>query len=237
MSEFVKTDPGIRSAEKKKAAQLAPPLTASIVGAERLLHFGLCELLAKRNINVVALPDSDEPSATAVDDLDCIILVMRGGSYSSLHDVQQQMADLDGTPLVILSEHISRGQVYAALRIGAKGYLDLDCHPDELARAIRMATQGKVQLAAEVAALLVNDVSKAIEPDGSAGLPSLDLSKRETEIVQYLCEGLSSKEVARHLHLSAKTVENHRYNIYRKCEVSSIAGLMRYAIQHGMISI
>lgn len=237
MSEFVETDSGIRSTQNKKAAQIAPPLTVSVVGAERLLHLGVCELLAKRNIDVVDLPQADEESATSTDDLDCIVLVMRGGSYSSLHDVQQQMADLDGTPLVILSENISRGQVYAALRIGAKGYLDLDCHPDELARAIRMATQGKVHLAAEVAALLVNDVSGAIEPDGSAGLPSLELSKRETEIVQYLCEGLSSKEVARHLHLSAKTIENHRYNIYRKCEVTSIAGLMRYAIQHGLISI
>ena len=65
----------------------------------------------------------------------------------------------------------------------------------------------------------------------------MDLSRREVEIVQLLCEGLSSREIARHLHIAAKTVENHRYNIYRKCEVDSIAGLMRHAIQDGLISI
>jgi DNA-binding NarL/FixJ family response regulator len=57
------------------------------------------------------------------------------------------------------------------------------------------------------------------------------------EVVQLLCEGLSSKQIAGHLHISAKTVENHRYNIYRKCEVESIAGLMRHAIQQGLVSL
>ena len=56
------------------------------------------------------------------------------------------------------------------------------------------------------------------------------------EIVQFLCNGLSSKEIAKSLHLSTKTIENHRYNIYRKCEVESIAGLIRHAVQHGLVS-
>jgi len=113
----------------------------------------------------------------------------------------------------------------------------LDCDPEDLAKAVRMALANKVYLSPDVAELLVNDVSATFEPAKSSRLPSLELSRREVEIVQLLCEGLSSKEVARHLHLSAKTVENHRYNVYKKCEVDSIAALMRYAIQHGLISI
>ena len=84
----------------------------------------------------------------------------------------------------------------------------------------------------------MHDMSAAYEPTGGTKrLPSVELSRREVEIVQLLCEGLSSKEIARRLHLSAKTVENHRYNIYRKCQVDSVATLMRYAIKHGLISI
>ena len=46
-----------------------------------------------------------------------------------------------------------------------------------------------------------------------------------------------TREVAQRLHISPKTVENHRTNIYRKCEVGSLAGLMRRAIQDGMVSL
>ena len=84
----------------------------------------------------------------------------------------------------------------------------------------------------------MNDLSVAVGPARSRSqLPPSELTPREIEIVQLLCEGLSSKEIARHLHISAKTVENHRYNIYRKCEVDSIAALMRHAIQQGFVSI
>jgi DNA-binding CsgD family transcriptional regulator len=80
------------------------------------------------------------------------------------------------------------------------------------------------------------DLSTA-EQTSAARPPKVELSERETEIVHLLCEGLSSKEIARRLHISTKTLENHRYNIYRKCEVDGVAGLMRHAIQQGLVSI
>ena len=57
------------------------------------------------------------------------------------------------------------------------------------------------------------------------------------QVVQLLCEGLSSKEIAHQLHVSPKTIENHRCNIYRKWEVDSIAGLMRHAIRRGLVAV
>ncbi len=89
----------------------------------------------------------------------------------------------------------------------------------------------------EAAELLVSDIGGAVSAPYAGTLPSTSLSRREAEIVQLLYEGLSSKEIARQLHLSTKTVENHRYNIYRKCDVESIAGLIRHAIHHGLIAI
>ncbi|MBN1554822.1 MAG: response regulator transcription factor [Phycisphaerae bacterium] len=171
--------------------------------------------------------------------VDLILLVLTGGPFAAIHRIREALGKTSNTaPLVVLSEETGRGEVYAALRIGAKAYLDLDCDPQELIKAVRTAIEGKVYLAPDVAELLVNDMSAAFEPStGTKRLPSVELSRREVEIVQLLCEGLSSKEIARRLHLSAKTVENHRYNIYRKCEVDSVATLMRYAIKHGLISI
>ena len=101
-----------------------------------------------------------------------------------------------------------------------------------------MAISNKVYLASDAAELLVSDISSSgPEQASNTRLPSVELSGREVEIVQLLCEGLSSKEIGRRLHISAKTVENHRYNIYRKCEVDSIAGFMRHAIHNGLVTI
>jgi len=140
-------------------------------------------------------------------------------------------------PLVILADKASRGQVYTALRLGAKAYLTLDADPKELLQAIEMAVENRVYLAPDVAELLAEDISNTGASAGRARPGKSNLSPRELEILQLLCEGHVSKEVAQQLHISHKTVENHRYNIYRKCNVDNIALLVRHAIQNGMIPV
>lgn len=218
---------------------------ACLIGGKRMVRLGVGALLHERGLAVSGehLYECEEHFAESVEECtelpyDIIILILSGGPFATIHRIREVLAQTgNSVPLVVLSDQSARGQVYAALRIGAKAFLDLDSEPDELAKAIRMAARNKVYLSSDVAELLVNDVSAAVGPTRSKRLGSFRLSHREVEIVQLLCEGLSSKEVARHLHLSAKTVENHRYNIYRKCGVDSIASLMRYAIQLGLISI
>lgn len=215
-----------------------------LIGGKTILRMGISELLQKQGLQIARQdPSEDRLSDYLADEneisFDLILLVLSGGPFAAIHRIREALGKTEHpAPLVVLSEETGRGEVYAALRIGAKAYLDLDCDPQELVKAIYMAIEGKVYLAPDVAELLVNDVSASFEPAGGAKrLPSVELSRREVEIVQLLCEGLSSKEIARRLHLSAKTVENHRYNIYRKCHVDSVATLMRYAIKHGLISI
>ena len=214
-----------------------------LIGGSRILRQALVQMLRTEGMHVSCqYPSEDDLSETIKNEgslgCDVLVLLISGGPFTTYHRIHDALSRTGhALPLVILSEQASRGQVYAALRIGAKAYVNLDAEPDELVKAIRMASQNKVYLAPDAAELLVNDISVAIEPSSSPRLPSIELSRREVEVVQLLCEGLSSKEIARRLHISAKTVENHRYNIYRKCEVDSIAGLMRHAIQHGLVTI
>ena len=100
-----------------------------------------------------------------------------------------------------------------------------------------VAVVGRAYLSPVLAALVVGELTTAGESLTVKRLPHGELTRRELDIVQLLSDGLSSKQIAGRLHISAKTVENHRYNIYRKCAVDNIAGLIRHAIQHGMVSI
>lgn len=169
---------------------------------------------------------------------DVIVLILSGHPFETIFHLRDAIKrhSLE-IPLVVLSEQISRAQMYAALRAGAKAYVSLNSQPEELVRAIRLASRHQVHLSPEAAQLLVEDVSTSSKLSGHVKIPRGKLSDRELQIVQLLCEGLSSKEIGHRLHISSKTVENHRYNIYRKCEVDSIAALMRHAIHTGMISI
>jgi|GEM_PF-988878 len=62
-------------------------------------------------------------------------------------------------------------------------------------------------------------------------------TRRETEVIRFVCEGYKNKEVAEKMGISIKTVETHRSNIMNKLALRNIAALMRYAIQKGIISI
>jgi DNA-binding NarL/FixJ family response regulator len=217
-------------------------VTICLIGGRRIVRRAVRDYLEHNDFHVAnVIPEIgdladwlDEPQKAA----QVMVLLLAGGPFSTFHQIRDALEHTQSAvPLVVLSEQASRGQIYTALRIGAKAYVNLDAAPEELFKAIRMASKNKVYLAPEATELLVRDVSAAVEPNQSTRLPTVELSKREIEVVQLLCEGLSSKEIARRLHISAKTVENHRYNIYRKCEVDSIAGLMRHAIQRGMVSI
>jgi DNA-binding NarL/FixJ family response regulator len=220
----------------------AGAIRVGLIGGKRIFRRALAALLEDQGLAVSDAVQGEEDLCESLGDhraaCDVIVLIVSGGPFTAFHRIHETLKKAgDRCRLVVLSEHATRGQIYAALRIGAKAYVNLDAEPDELKKAILMAEQRKVHLAPDAAELLVRDISAGGDPAGRPTIPSVELSRREVEVVQLLCEGLSSKEVAKQLHISSKTVENHRYNIYRKCEVDGIAGLMRHAIQNGLVSV
>ena len=224
-------------------AETATKVSVLLVGGYGMVRHGVSGLLKAQQISVTGSFATNEELAAALTDsesnTDVVVqLICNGEPFAALHRVESALAESGKSlPLVILADQSTRGYVYGALRAGAKAYVHLDDDPSELFKAISLAAKGQVYLAGDAAELLVSDVSGTPENGRSSRLPQSILSKREIEIVRLMCEGLSSKEIGRTLHISPKTVENHRYNIYRKCGIESLASLVRYAIQHGLASI
>lgn len=133
---------------------------------------------------------------------------------------------------IILSMHSDRRFVLEALRAGARGYLLKDSGIVELMTAVRAVCAGKVHLCAAVSEQVVNDFIN-LAPTDDGGVFSV-LSAREREVLQLLAEGQTSKVIADHLNLSAKTVESHRKAIMDKLEIRSVAELTKYAIREGL---
>lgn len=137
--------------------------------------------------------------------------------------------------LIVLSMHATEQHVAAALRAGAMGYVVKDAAVDELADALAAAVEGGFfvsrQVAAHVRNAFVAPPGEAAEGDGIGRL-----TQRQREVLQLIAEGHSTRDIARLLFISVKTVETHRAEIMRRLDIHDVAGLTRLAIRSGLVS-
>lgn len=137
--------------------------------------------------------------------------------------------------ILILTMHDDKEYVLQITRSGAHGYVLKDSPPDELVRAVRTVAEGQVYFSPQASQAIVNDYVKASGEAERMEMPAL--SKRETEVLSLVAEGLSNKEIAAKLFLSARTVETHRERIMAKLGIKSVAGLTKYAISKGIVKL
>ena len=135
--------------------------------------------------------------------------------------------------VIVLSMHQHDEYVRQALRHGALGYLLKDAAPLELELAMQAVMRGETYLSSAVSGALVGDYLRRLRSD----TPVADtLTPRQREVLQLIAEGHSTKEIARRLDLSVKTVDTHRTQLMRQLDIHEIAGLVRYAMRNGIVS-
>lgn len=131
--------------------------------------------------------------------------------------------------ILMLSMHSDAAYMRESLRAGAKGYLLKDAVDQELVTAIKALASGNAYLSPAVSNMVLADYRQHVS-DASG------LTTREREVMQLLAEGLTAKEIAKRLEISAYTVDAHRTRIMRKLQISSIGELVRFAMRAGLIS-
>jgi len=139
-----------------------------------------------------------------------------------------------GIRVMILSMHQNEEYVRRALRNGAVAYLLKDAAPMELGLAVAAVLRGETYLSPAVSKGVVNDYVQRLREDDQ---PGEQLSPRQREVLQLIAEGLSTKDIARRLDLSVKTVETHRSGLMKQLDVHEVTGLVRYALKMGLVSV
>ena len=138
--------------------------------------------------------------------------------------------------VLILTMHSSEEYVNELLTAGAKGYIIKQAAPDELISAIRSVSEGFIYLSPEISKKVAGRTN-LIGRLNKDKKDRLQLSERETEVLQLIVEEHSPRDIAGLLFISIKTVENHRYNIMKKLDIHSIAGLTKYALEKKIIQL
>lgn len=124
---------------------------------------------------------------------------------------------LPDTQVVMVTVYRDHDKIFAALKAGASGYLLKRATPAEVRGAIRDVLTGGAPMSAEIARRVV----EAFHQPAAEATEQINLSPRETEILELLCEGLANKEIADRLGISTETVRVHLKHIYEKLHVRS----------------
>jgi len=152
-------------------------------------------------------------------------------------EATRQIAEVcAGTKVVMLSMHSTTEHVLSALEAGARGYVLKESAGAELVNAVRMVHSGHRYLSPSLSDLVIDHALRSRQ-SGAYASPLDLLSPREREVLQLVAEGRSSAEIAESLSLSPKTVDTYRSRLMRKLDISDVPGLVKFALQHRVITL
>ena len=131
--------------------------------------------------------------------------------------------------IAMLTMHEEKSLIKEFMNMGVLGYFLKTIDKTELIYAIQKIADGESYFTADVTNSLLNsEENVSTVPD--------ELSKREVEIIKLIANGLTNKEIANTLFISPRTVDTHRTNLMRKLEIHNVAGLVRFAFKHQLVS-
>jgi DNA-binding NarL/FixJ family response regulator len=208
---------------------MSAPITVLLVDDHILVRRGFRRLLEDdAAIAVVGeASNADEAIRINAERAPNVVLMdyaLPGGN--GIAAMREILAESPSAAVLILSMHSEAALVQRAIEAGARGYLLKSAIDLDLPAAVRRAAAGHRVLDPNLARAATTHAGRTRE-----------LSAREHEVLQLICEGLSNRDIATRLALSVNTVSVHRANIMNALGVHKTAELVVYAIQHGLVDL
>lgn len=161
---------------------------------------------------------------------DILMPVMTG--IEAARAIKQVLPDIK---VVMLTSLEDRSYLMQAMGAGADGYLSKEIGKQELLTAVEGVMRSEKVFSTAILALMANPDL----PFGDTGVSdpntNVYLSRREQEILSYIANGNTSKEIADTLFISTRTVDTHRANLMQKLQIKNAAGLVRFALLNGLV--
>jgi len=210
-----------------------------VVDDHAIIRDGICALLALTgDIEAVGVAANGRDALEMVTKLspdivliDIVMPLMDG--LEATHRIHKKFPE---TKVIILTQYEDREYVLPVIEAGASGFVSKTAASSELISAIRSVYHGNSFLSPSIARLLVEDYREIAKVRKSKDTFE-HLTAREREILKLLVEGHSTREIARMLVLSPKTVERHKTNLMAKLDIHNRLDLFKYALRKGIITI
>lgn len=173
---------------------------------------------------------------------DVVLLDMRMPGIGGLEVLEQIRTTWQKIAVLILTTYDEDELILRGFQAGASGYLLKESPLETLFHAIRAAARGEVVMQPEIMARVLAHTTQPTLPSSptthpSASIPPsyMELTKREQEVLAGVARGERSKEIARRLGITERTVRAYLTNIYTKLNVDSRSSAVAVALEHGLL--
>jgi len=164
-----------------------------------------------------------------------ILMDINMPGMSGLEASRRLRKSVPDSKILALTMHENREYVLEMSQLGARGYVFKDSSPSELLRAIEAVHAGEFFFSPRASQQLLTAYLKGGPLND--GQPAVDLSQREKDVLQLITDGLKTKEIARRLGVTDRTIETYRRRLMTKLSVHSVAALIKQAIAKGIVKI
>lgn len=194
-------------------------------------------LSTRKNIQIVGEAATGEEALIKARKLkpDVILMDINMPGMSGLEASRRLRKSVPESKILALTMHENREYVLEMSQLGASGYVFKDSSPSELLRAIEAVHAGEFFFSPRASQHLLraflHNESLASSQDG------VELSLREKDVLQLITEGFKTKEIAKRLGVTPRTIETYRRRLMSKLGVHSVAGLIKQSIEKGMVKI
>ena len=206
-------------------------IRALLADDHQIVRQGLRVLLEREGLEVVgeAADGRAAVNMCATHHVDVAVLDLSMPELNGLDAAREILHASPSIGVILLTVHTDDYRIVAALRAGVRGYIVKTQAAEELVLAVREVAKGGIHLSPCASRVLLEAFLSGNEP---AFEP---LTPRERQVLQLVAEGKTTKEIAVVMGLSVKTAESYRGRLMQKLNIHETAGLVRYAIRHGLV--
>jgi len=209
------------------------PRARLLIADDHTLVAETCKYFLEPEFQVVAIVKNGRELLKTANELkpDVVILDIAMPQLNGLDAGEQLKQTYPSCKLVFLTMNMAPDVAAEAFRRGASGYVVKSSAAEELVVAVRKALRSESYLSPQI----TKDTVEFLLRSGQSLAAEKRLTRRQSEILQLLAEGMSMKEIAATLDLKPGTVAFHKYNLMQSLGLKTNAGLLQYAIKHHLI--
>jgi DNA-binding NarL/FixJ family response regulator len=211
-----------------------------LIEDNRILRNGIVAMLkGNRDIKIVAAAGSGESRILKIHKSKPNVILLNLGlrSQNSLHIVETIKKEFPQARVIIMDLAPAQGDILHFVKAGASGFILRDASPDDFLSTIRSVAEGREILPPKIDGSLFAEIVERAIDEGKPNLTTaVRMTKRENEVIKFISEGLTNKEIARELRIAAYTVKSHVRNIMEKLALHTRLEVANYSYADGVLA-
>lgn len=164
---------------------------------------------------------------------DVVLMDISMPGMNGLMVTEMLRKELPQVKVLVVSVQRNKDAIFRVIQAGAHGYVSKEAPSEEVIQAIESVHGGEPYFSEEIARAALYEFINS----GGRKEPFAQLTPREREVLVLIAEGQSNKEIADQLNIGVRTIETHRERIMRRLNIHSVAGLTKYAIANGLVTL